>query len=228
MDIVTRLELNLKAAIGAAMADLIAADLKALWAALEPMLVALPNAEQLRLSGMAIAELAEICQLKAERLLTDWEEQHNETGPAMAEDLLAGLVQRTMYLEIADLVRQSSPLPAARPSRSSRTADATQVGIVEKSSLLALLAAESLDEPYQHAAALAMAHSENPSAWMAAVAGWMQAATEMAVDSVSLLELQRSLNLPLIELWLALLLGGYRLESRGGFYETEQIWITVV
>ena len=209
------------------MADLIAADLRALWATLEPMLTALPDAEQLRISGMAIAQLAEICQLRAERLLADWEEQHSDTGPAMAEDLLVGLVQRTMYLELSDLIRQPLPRPAShQPSRQRSQPHGTQVGCVDKTDLLALLAAQAADAASCHESALA-AHQENPSAWVEAVACWMQSATESAVDSVSLPELQRSLNMPLIELWLALLLGGYRLESRGGFYETAQIWIAV-
>ena len=80
------------------------------------------------------------------------------------------------------------------------------------------------DSHASHTAALAVAHQENPSAWVERVAAWMQTTSS---DAVSLPDLQRSLNMPLIELWLALLLGGYRLEARGGFYETEQIWITV-
>ena len=203
------------------MADLIAADLRALWTALEPMLSALPDAEQLRIGGMAIAELAGICQLRAERMLATWEEQQNETGPAMAEDLLAGLVQRTMYLEISDLIRQPQPCGRFKSQRS-------RAEIVEKADLLALLTAQERAEPDQSShAALAVAHQENLSAWVEAVADWMRAATLEATKAVSLSDLQQSLNMPLIELWLALLLGGYRLESRGGFYETAQIWITV-
>jgi hypothetical protein len=223
VNIVTRLELNLKAAVGAAMADLIAADLRALWTTLEPMLTALPDAEQLRMGGMAIAELAEICQLKAERMLANWEEQQNEVGPAMAEDLLAGLVQRTMYLELSDLIRQPQPRRRLKSQQS-------KVAIIPKADLLALLGAQELaeSETCRHAEALAVAHQENLSVWVGAVANWMRAATfDKTCDAVPLSELQRSLNMPLIELWLALLLGGYELESRGGFYETEQIWITV-
>ncbi len=234
MNSATRLELNLKAAIAAATTDLIAADLRRLWADLEPLLVQLPDAEQLRIGGLAIAQLSEICQLKAERLLSDWEEQHNETGPAMTEDLLAGLVQRTMYLELTDLIRQ--PLPRSRQSGRS------VVDLIAKADLLALLAAEaphqdvrsdsanlsdSHSDSLAASAALAVAHQEHLSVWVAAIASWMQTSGR-AADAVSLLELQRALQMPLIELWLALLLGGYQLEARGGFYETEQIWITPI
>ncbi len=220
MNPLTQLELNLKAATGAAMADLIAADLRALWATLEPMLIALPDAEQLRMGGMAIAELAEICQLKAEQMLSDWEEQQHQTGPVMADDLLAGLVQRTMYLELSDLVRQPQPRQRSKSGRS-------LVAPVEKAELLALLAAEPMAEELEaHTAALSVAHQENLTGWIGAISDWMQRSSAQ-LEAVSLPELQQSLNLSLIELWLALLLGGYQLEGRGEFYQTEQIWIKV-
>jgi hypothetical protein len=40
-----------------------------------------------------------------------------------------------------------------------------------------------------------------------------------------LLELQRAVELPLVQVWLALLLNGFEIEQRGEFYETEQVWI---
>lgn len=229
MNLLSRLELTLKAAISEAMADLIAADLRACWQSLEPLLQQLPEREQLQLGGTVIAELAEICQLRAERLLVQWEEQYNETGPAMAEDLLAGLVQRTMYLEISDLVRQ----PAPRPRPSNRQ---SLVGAVDKAKLLAFvdqvqaetqaLQTQALETEEAALAALAVAHAEDVSGWVATIAAWMQEQkTSPSRDAVPLLELQRSLQMPLIQVWLALLLGGYGLEARGGFYESEQIWV---
>ena len=44
-------------------------------------------------------------------------------------------------------------------------------------------------------------------------------------QSVSLLELQRSVEMPLVQVWLALLLNGFEIEQRGDFYDTEQVWI---
>jgi hypothetical protein len=222
MNLLTRLEFTLKTAISDAMADLIAADLRALWQSLEPLLQQLPEREQLRLGGTAIAELAEICQRRAEQMLVQWEEYHNETGPAMAEDLLAGLVQRTMYLEISDLVRQ--PVPRQRRTRQSL------VGVVEKAELLAFVdrveQAEQAEAAIAAQSALAVAHEEDVSGWVATIAAWMQEqGTTTPRDAVPLLELQRSLQMPLIQVWLALLLGGYGLEARGGFYESEQIWV---
>jgi chromatin segregation and condensation protein Rec8/ScpA/Scc1 (kleisin family) len=220
MNVVTRVELNLKTAVAAAMANVIAADVLALWRSLEPLLVELSDREQLRIGGTAIAQLAEVCQLKAERLLTDWEEIHNETGPAMAEDLLAGLVQRTMYLELSDLIRQPQPSPR-KPAKPKQTV----IGEVEKAKLIAFLAAQEAElEPETAEAALAVAHEEDVSQWVATISDWMKTHSK---PSIRLLELQRSLKMPLIQVWLALLLGGYSLESRGGFYDSDQIWVTL-
>ncbi|MFM7425182.1 MAG: hypothetical protein ACKO7W_09360 [Elainella sp.] len=219
MDLLSRLELTFKAAISEATADLIAADLRACWQSLEPLLQQLPEQDQLRLGGTAIAELAEVCQLRAERLLVQWEEQHNDTGPAMAEDLLAGLVQRTMYLDISDLVRQPAP-------RQRRTHRQSLVGVVEKAKLLAFVDQAQAEAEETAEAALAVAHEEDVSGWVATIAAWMQEqGGSSSPNAVPLLELQRSLQMPLIQVWLALLLGGYGLESRGGFYESEQIWV---
>jgi hypothetical protein len=52
-------------------------------------------------------------------------------------------------------------------------------------------------------------------------------------EPVSLLELQESfaerphggIQMPLVQVWLALLLNGMTLEQRGEFYETERVWV---
>jgi hypothetical protein len=70
--------------------------------------------------------------------------------------------------------------------------------------------------------ALNTAHDEDVSAWSMAIS---QSMTARKKDAVPLLELQRSLKMPLIKIWLALLLDGYAVEQRGGFYESETIWV---
>lgn len=41
------------------------------------------------------------------------------------------------------------------------------------------------------------------------------------INEVSLLQLQQSIDLPLIQVWLALLLGDHPLEQRGAFYGAQ-------
>ncbi|WP_243713975.1 hypothetical protein [Nostoc sp. 106C] len=44
-------------------------------------------------------------------------------------------------------------------------------------------------------------------------------------DEISLPQLQRALKMPLVEVWLGLLLGGFTLEQRGDFYDSHKIWV---
>ncbi|MCY7389965.1 MAG: hypothetical protein LH647_00235 [Leptolyngbyaceae cyanobacterium CAN_BIN12] len=67
-----------------------------------------------------------------------------------------------------------------------------------------------------------IAHDEDISTWTGVIAHWMEA---HHISTIPLVQLQQSIEMPLIQLWLALLLGGYAIEQRGEFYETRQIWI---
>jgi hypothetical protein len=40
------------------------------------------------------------------------------------------------------------------------------------------------------------------------------------------MDLQTALSLPIIEIWLGLLLGDFKLEQRGRFYDPNEIWIS--
>jgi hypothetical protein len=40
-----------------------------------------------------------------------------------------------------------------------------------------------------------------------------------------LIDLQTALPLPMVEIWLGLLLGDFKLEQRGEFYNANEIWI---
>jgi hypothetical protein len=40
-----------------------------------------------------------------------------------------------------------------------------------------------------------------------------------------LLALHDSLQLPIVEIWLGLLLGNFKLEQKGTFYNSNEIWI---
>ena len=41
-----------------------------------------------------------------------------------------------------------------------------------------------------------------------------------------LIDLQTALPLPIVEIWLGLLLVDFKLEQRGSFYDSNEIWIS--
>jgi hypothetical protein len=88
---------------------------------------------------------------------------------------------------------------------------------------------EKIDPEVAYQQAIGLAHDKDVSAWGEAIsarlAEWGQ--------PISLLELQGSfaerphggIEMPLVQVWLALPLNGMTLEQRGDFYQTEQVWI---
>ena len=37
--------------------------------------------------------------------------------------------------------------------------------------------------------------------------------------------IEKQLKMPLIEVWIAALLGGFQMEQRGSFYQTQEVWV---
>lgn len=212
---VEQIELDLELAMQQAIADPSSANLHQLLHGLEQLLVGLPQNSQLQVAGTILAQLVEIYASRANRLLEEWEEKHNpvQGEPILTAELLHEVLRQTMTLNL-DEILDDPPLW----QRSSQQPDSI-AGAVDKSNLLKFLA-QMESEAKQDA--LAVAHDEDISAWVGAIAHWMK---ENQSQDVSLLELQRSLQMPFIEIWLALLLGGYAIEQRGDFYQTDGVWV---
>jgi len=212
---VEQAKLDLELAIGQAIADPSSANLRQLLQGLEQLLVGLPQEAQLQLAGTILAQLVEIYACRANCLFEEWEEKHNpiQDEPILTGELLHEVLRQTMTLNLDDVLDDPDSW-----QRSSQPSDSV-AGAVDKSNLLEFLAQMESERKQD---ALAVAHDEDISAWIGAIAHWMK---EHQSQDVSLLELQRSLQMPFIEIWLALLLGGYAIEQRGDFYQTEGVWV---
>lgn len=90
-----------------------------------------------------------------------------------------------------------------------------------KAEILAEIESEEIDPEVAYRDAMALAHDENVSEWGVAISTRLDEGNL----PVSLLELHRAVEMPLVQVWLALLLNGFSLEQRGEFYQTEQVWI---
>jgi hypothetical protein len=69
--------------------------------------------------------------------------------------------------------------------------------------------------------ALSIAHDEDVSAWIEAIAVCLKSNNV----PMRLLDLRNSMKLPIVEIWLGLLLGDFKLSQKGAFYDADQIWI---
>lgn len=191
------------------------ANLRQLLHQFEQVLAQLPQTAWLPIAGNLLAQLTDVLAARANYLLEEWEEKYHpvEGEPILTADMLQQFLRQTMTLNLNDLVDQPRSSPPMLLTDS-------VIGSVDKTNLLEFLNQLDREQTKEHA--LAVAHDEDVSAWISAIAQWLH--TDRTPE-ISLLELQRSLQMPLVEIWLALLLGGYPVEQRGDFYQRDSIWV---
>lgn len=179
------------------------------------------DSEGLQAAGELLLQVADLCDVRAEALMTGWEETHRD--PIVEPDFFADVVRQTMTVDLSDLMEPV--LPRKRRTKPSEKLTGTIVAPVEKETLLLSVdqweAEVNEDEASQVQQVLAISHEEDVSGWANAISWWMQAAPDCAVP---LAELCRCLNMPWVEVWLGVLLGGFELEQRGEFYQ-DLIWV---
>ena len=93
----------------------------------------------------------------------------------------------------------------------------SDAGNVKKLSVLDMI--DALDDADLKSQALAVSHAENISDWVKALSAQQSDSPQRLID------LQQQLKMPLIEVWIAALLGGVSLEQRGSFYQTQEVWV---
>ena len=212
---VRQLELDLDNAFEDAANIPEAANILELWQQFEAVMAELPWREQLRMGGEVLAQLAEICEAKSEVLWEDWQDANNSDGPVMDGDWLRGLTRQTQEIDFSELVQRSGT-PSTDEQDNIATDDSV-VGEVDKAAVLALVDELTLEEAKEQA--LAVSHSEDVSAWIKMLTSQQNRTPQKLTD------LQQRLKMPLVEVWIAALLGNFTLEQRGDFYELEGIWI---
>jgi hypothetical protein len=192
-----QLELDFRSAIAHALAEPEGADLRMLWRSLEPELLGLSQKEQLSVAGQALCDLAEVCQRRADLMWDEWVDQHNTDGPIPDEDFLAGLVQKSMYLDISGLVRQ----PKSRKWAVATVEDEGESVVAEVTKEVALLLAGAELEPAD--AMDELAYDENVGEWAKAIALWMR---QQKLERVGFVELLDGVGFEVVKGWLAVLL----------------------
>lgn len=212
-----QLELNFKIALEEVADVPEQADVLALWTEFEQDLSELPQREQLRVAGSVLSELADLCKAKSEVLWEDWQDAHNTEGPVMGDGWLSGLTRQTQELDFSELVSRSYEKKAS--SETSLEPEESLAGDADKASVLAML--DAMEAIEQKALALAVSHSENVSEWIAAISSVM-----CSGEAQRLIDLRGKLEMPLVTVWLAALLGGFVIEQRGGFYATNEVWVS--
>ena len=213
---VRQLELNLEVALEEASEVPEDADVLSLWAQFEGDIARLEQRDRLRVAGDILVRLAGICEAKADVLWEDWQDAHNAEGPVMDGDWLQGVIRQTQELDFSELVNRSYRTSSNLPNED-KTDEDSVAGDASKLSVLEMI--DALEDADLKSQALAVSHSENVSEWVAAIAYQQKKEPQRLVD------VQHQLKMPLVEVWIAALLGGFSLEQRGSFYSTDEVWL---
>jgi hypothetical protein len=179
----------------------------------------LPESQQLQVAGDALLRIAEMCESRAELLMTGWEE--SDRNPIVGPGFFAELVRQTMAVDLSELM---APAPVRQPRTRTNKPTGSIVATVEKEAVLAMVKQLEMEAETQKQAVLGVAHSENVSEWTKTISRWLAQQS----SEVSWRELEAGLGMPWVDLWLGLLLGGFRVEQRGEFYQRETIWVEVM
>jgi hypothetical protein len=214
-----QLELELELVLEDAAENPLLADVHSLWQQIEPFWAQLAIQEQLQLGGRAIEQLAELHWSKAQSLLDDWESTHDPQDPALPSDWLQGLVRQTQHVDLSELTAPVKRKHKAKPT-DPKSDEETVVGTVPKENILKMLDQVELAE--QKAASLAVAHEERVQDWVAEITVWFQTNPQ----PIYLLQLREQLGWPLVQLWLCLLLGGFKLEVVDQYFYSLNILVS--
>ncbi|MEH2359763.1 hypothetical protein [Nostoc sp.] len=195
-------------------------SLDAVWHCLDTELHDLPIETQLSTAALAFSQIADILKSRAEVLLQDTRDRNSLLGPIVSTDLFAGLVRTTMHLDLDDLIEPETP-QTFKPHGPHQFSYPNQEGDsvvapVEKANVLAMLDEVTTLEDVRN-----LASDENVEKWQSAIANHLI----NVKDEISLVKLQRVLQMPMVEVWLGLLLGGFTLEQRGDFYYNQNVWV---
>lgn len=202
------------------------ADVGQLLDGLDQAMSALNTVGQLQVAARAIEQIVQVFEWRSSLAFEELVATHSEEGPVMPDDAFDRYVRQSMEVDFEPFVEPLESLPRKAPERSIGEGESA-VGELDQAALLQALDEQMSQAPWLTEVeafnrAIATAHDENVAEWVGAIEQWMR---EQSIGEVSLVQLQQSIDLPLISLWLALLLGGYSLKQRGEFYQGEQIWV---
>jgi len=188
--------------------------------AVEATAAQLPEAERLRFAGDALLKVAELCAARSGVLMTQWEESSRD--PIVERGFFADVVRQTMAVDLSDLMEPAPP--RQRRTKSTGKLEGSIVAPVDKAAVLAMvdqLEAEATAEMEQKQEVLLIPHQEDVTRWIQVIDRWLQAAPD---HTASYADLCHCLEMPWVEVWLGILLGGFELEQRGELYQSP-IWV---
>ena len=217
---VKQLELDLWAVISTARQSPEDANLPMVFKLLDLTLVDLDTRSQLRIAGEAVCQIADLFCDRSNFLFEELHSRAVKGEPIMADDAFDRYVRQSMVVDFEQFIEPLQSLPRKIPEQAKN--GNSVVAQIDKEVLIKSLEQESLlsfEEEFERA--ISTAHAEDVSDWIEAIAHRIA----RNFSPMRLIDLQSTLPLPIVEIWLGLLLGDFKLEQRGRFYDSSEIWI---
>jgi hypothetical protein len=217
---VKQLELNLWDVISTARQYPEDANFLMVFKLLDLTLLDLDTRSQLRIAGEAVCQIADLFCDHSSFLFKELHSRTANGEPIMADDAFDRYIRQSMVVDFDQFIEPLQGLPRKSPEQAKSINSV--VAEIDKEVLIQSLEQESLlsfEEEFERA--ISTAHAEDVSAWIEAIAYSLKT-NDLPMR---LLALHDSLQLPIIEVWLGLLLGNFKLEQKGTFYNSNEIWI---
>lgn len=212
-----QLELDLWGDLKSAREQPETADFHQLWQELEIAIASVEQNQQLQVAAEAISQIVEVYVKRANGILDSLETTDCSDGPVLGDDFLSGLMRQSMSVDLSDMMENLAFDVDVSP-----VSVGSQLALIDRKAARAIARQE---RARMRKALKGLAEKENIPLWQQAIANWMQ---HNQGDKVSLLQLQQSLGMSLVEIWLGLLHSPtpYQWEGTGEFYrEARDIWI---
>lgn len=214
------------------------ADLALLWQEVEAAIVDLDCPSQLSVAGEAIVQITDVFEARSQLAFEEIQAAANVDGPVMPEDAFDRYVRQTMQVDFDQYIEPLISWPRKAPQLSEIDSTQSFVAPIEQQALIkALEKSELIDPEVAYRQAMALAHDEDVFAWVRAISNYF---IQQQTGCLPLVELVQKVQYPepsvgkkdqgaaLIKTWLAVLLGGFRLEQQD-FYDLNSIrvWMLV-
>ena len=238
-----QLELNLWEVLSEAALAPEDADLQQLWLMLESTVAPLELQDKLRIAAEAIAKMAQLVRDRSLLTMEELQALGSDEGPIMPSDAFNRYVRQTMQVDFEQFIEPLPSLPRKIPEcQPSQFPDdgRSVVAVVDKETLLQALPGSDIEPQLDKDAIkqklLDIAHAEDIEVWVRAIANCFGNAKAECLALAHLVREVQDLvapenevkgSSPLVNIWLALLLGGFQLEQRLGFYDFEGIWVSL-
>jgi hypothetical protein len=188
---------------------------------LDLTLVDLDTHSQLRIAGEAVCQIADLFCDRSNFLFEELHSLAVKGEPIMADDAFDRYVRQSMMVDFDQFIEPLQSLPRKIPEQTKH--GNSMVGAIDKEVLIQALEEEcllSLEEEFERA--ISTAHAEDVSSWIEAIVHCIANNS----SPIRLIDLQKDLKLQIVETWLGLLLGDFKIEQRGSFYDSSEIWIS--